>query len=241
MTARPCQIPATAVSSRKIFPKLRFSEFKDNFPNFQLRSAKAAGKEEKMDSSENCGIILRQLRKLKGLSVQQTANVIGRSTGWLWEVENGKGRCRLTNTDFEKLIAGLDGNKHRSMFKAWIANHKNYERTNKTFDGAVLKFIRKKKRLPLWEAAGRIGISAGYLSKLESGLKPVQLDMRVRIMKAYGYNPSSFKNLATDPVRSKAVPKSYKFKIISRVLGTEKLDELYDAALAAQTTGEQNV
>jgi len=33
-------------------------------------------------------------------------------------------------------------------------------------------------------------------------------------MKAYGYSPSSFKNLSTDPVRSKAVPPLFKLKIL---------------------------
>lgn len=81
-----------------------------------------------MDSLENYGIILRQLRKLAGLSVQQTAIKVGRSTGWLWEVENGSGRCRLTSEEFEHLVQVLDGSKHRSIFRTWVANHKNIQR-----------------------------------------------------------------------------------------------------------------
>lgn len=241
MTAVPCQNPATAASLRKIFPKLRFSEFEENFPNIQLCSSNTAEREEDMDSSENCGIILRQLRKLKGLSVQQTAQRIGKSTGWLWEVENGKGRCRLTTADFEKLILVLNGDSYRSMFRTWVANHKNNERVNKTFDGAVLKFIRLKKELTLLQASELSGLSCGYLSKLESGLKPVHLEKRNQLMKAYGYSPSSFKNLATDPVRSKAVPKQYKFKILSQFLSNEKLEEIYAMALSQNNKGGQNV
>ena len=60
----------------------------------------------------------------------------------------------------------------------------------------------------------------------------MQLHMRNRIMKAYGYSPTSFKNLATDPIRSQAVPKEYKFKILSRLLSDEKLDEIYSQALS---------
>jgi len=65
--------------------------------------------------------------------------------------------------------------------------------------------------------------------------------MRNKIMKAYGYSPSSFKNLASDPVRSKAVPKEYKFKIISQILNSEKLDEIYSLVLSHNFLGGQNV
>lgn len=241
MTPSPCQNPATAVSSRKIFPKLSFSEFKETFPNIQLRSSKTAEREEIMDSLENSGIILRQLRKIAGLSVQNAAQLIGRSSGWLWEIESGSGRCRLTPEEFEKIVQALNGSKHRPMFRTWVANHKNLERIDKTFDGAVLKFIRKKKDITLKQAAKLTGLSCGYLSKMESGSKPIQLEMRNKIMKAYGYSPSSFKNLATDPVRSKAVPKEYKFKIISQILNSEKLDEIYSLALSHNFLGGQNV
>ena len=41
------------------------------------------------------------------------------------------------------------------------------------------------------------------LSKLENGGRPVTLERRNQMMAAYGYHQSSFKNLSTDPVRSK--------------------------------------
>ena len=47
------------------------------------------------------------------------------------------------------------------------ANHKNAERVDRTFDGAVLKHLRVKKQLRLRDAAMAIGVSASYLSKIE--------------------------------------------------------------------------
>ncbi len=185
-----------------------------------------------MDSLENHGIILRELRRLAELSVQQAAIKIGKSSGWLCEVETGSGRCRLKSSEFDRIVQILDGVQYRSMFRTWVANHKNAERVDKTFDGAILKFIRRKKELSLQTAARLAGVSCGYLCKLENGTKPTSLDLRNRIMTAYGYSPSSFKNFATDPVRSKAVPKEFKFKILKHVLSNEKLDEIYSSALS---------
>ena len=181
-----------------------------------------------MESLENHGIIIRELRKLSGLSVQKAAKILGHSTGWLWEVECGSGRCRLTTSEFDRIVDVLDGAKHRPMFRIWVANHKNDERKDKSFEGAVLKFIRKKKGLRLSAAANLSGLSCSYLSKLECGIKPMTLEWRNRILKAYGYQPSSFKNLATDPVRSKAVPTQYKIDILMRRLEANHLEKLFE-------------
>jgi transcriptional regulator with XRE-family HTH domain len=127
------------------------------------------------------------------------------------------------------------------MFRTWVANHKNSERTDKTFDGAVLKFIRKKKELNLKTAAALAGVSYGYLCKLECGCRPMTLQLRNRIMTAYGYSPSSFKNLSTDPIRSKTVPREYKFTILKRLLSSEQLEEIYSQALSKNLLGGKNV
>jgi transcriptional regulator with XRE-family HTH domain len=179
---------------------------------------------------ENHGLIIRNLRKLAGLSVRATAKKIGRSTGWLSEIENSRGKARLTEREFERIVALLDGAKHRASFRIWVANHKNRERTVKTFEGAVLKFIRIKKGLGLVAGAKATRLSVGYLSKIETGAKPVTLEMRNRILKAYGYSPSSWKNLATDPVRSKAVPLRYKLDILLNDLSEKEVEAVFNFA-----------
>jgi transcriptional regulator with XRE-family HTH domain len=224
-TLVPCRFPATAASLRKIFPKFEFSEVRENFPTVRIFNSKRT---EREDSMENHGLIIRQLRKRAGLTIHAAAKKLDRSVGWLSEVENGRGAARLTEREFERIVDALDGAKHRALFRIWVANHKNRARAAKTFDGAVLKFIRVKKELGLIEAAQETGLSVGYLSKIETGAKPVTVEMRNRILAAYGYSPSSWKNLATDPVRSKAVPLRYKLEILLSGLSERQIETVFD-------------
>ena len=46
-------------------------------------------------------------------------------------------------------------------------------------------------------------------------------------MKAYGYSPSSFKNLSTDPVRSKAVPLKFKLEILLGQLQEQEIEAVF--------------
>lgn len=169
-----------------------------------------------MNHLNNHGLVIRELRKRNGLSIQKTALLIEKSVGWLCEIENGLGTSRLRQDEFDRITGILGGANDRHMFKTWIANQKNLERINSEFDGAVLKYIRMKKKIKLADASRLTGFSKGYLSKLENGWKPVSLNLRNQIMTSYGYSPTSFKNLCTGPERSKAVPSYFKFKILMR-------------------------
>jgi transcriptional regulator with XRE-family HTH domain len=176
---------------------------------------------------ENYGVIVKHLRHLNGLSVQQAAKKIGRSKGWLSEIENDSGRSRITEKEFSRIVVILEGVQHQAMFKTWVANFKNRERTDTTFDGAVLKFIRLKKNLSLNEASKLLGLSTSQISKLENGCKSISYELRNKIMIAYGYSPSSFKNLATDPHRSKVVPQYYKLEILLKKLNQSQIEEVF--------------
>jgi transcriptional regulator with XRE-family HTH domain len=176
---------------------------------------------------ENYGLIIRRLRGLSGLDLRATARKIERSVGWLSEVENGKGKARLTEPEFNRIVDLLNGQRHRPMFRTWAAAHKKRDKTRTNLEGAVLKYIRTKKELSLKEAAHATSLSYSYLSKLETGEKPVTLDMRNRILAAYGYSSSSWKNLATDPVRSKAVPQAYKLRILLSALDDQKIEAVF--------------
>lgn len=188
---------------------------------------------------DNYGLIIQHLRTLSGLSVQQTAKKINRSVGWLSEIENNSGRCRLTETEFNRIVEVLNGKKHRATFKTWIAGFKNRERLEKVFDGAVLKFIRIKKGLSLERASKLAKLSKAQLSKMENGLKPVSFEIRNQIMIAYGYSPTSFKNLSSDPVRSKAVPIEFKLTILLNALGDDQIANVFQ--YAQSFLGDPNV
>ena len=73
---------------------------------------------------ENHGLIIRELRKLQGLSVRKAACRIHRSIGWLSEFENAKGTARLTEAEFDRIVAIFDGSRHKSMFRTCLTNHK---------------------------------------------------------------------------------------------------------------------
>lgn len=191
-----------------------------------------------MESSDNYGMLIRILRKRAGLNVRKASQLLGRSTGWLSEIENAVGSARLTEQEFDRIVELLGGKSQRSQFKTWIARIKNQNRNNSEFDGAVLKFIRLKTGYSLVNASKLLKISKGYLSKLENGVFEVSLERRNEMMIAYGYSPSSFKNLSTDPVRSKAVPNELKFSILIRSLKPEDANAFFERAVETLKTGK---
>jgi transcriptional regulator with XRE-family HTH domain len=191
-----------------------------------------------MNPLENHGMIIREIRRIQNMSVRNAAARINRSVGWLSEIENGRGTARLTENEFDRIVIEFNAAKYRPMFKTWIANHKNQQRIDKTFDGAILKHIRIKAGYCLKAAAKRVGISAGYLSALENGLRPMTLAMRYKVMRSYGYNPKSFKNLHSDPIKSRAVSPEYKIRIPLKTMSPEQIRSLLQTAL--QTCYGQN-
>ena len=197
-----------------------------------------------MSSLENHGVIIRHLRQRKELSLRKCSNIINKSIGWLSEVENASGNSKLTEEEFDRIVSTLGGDKDRAMFKTWVAKHKNKDNGDKTFDGAVLRYIRKKKGISLVDASASTGLSIGYLSKLETGLKAMTLELRNLIMQAYGYRPSSFKNLSKDPKRSKAVPIEYKLNILLKKMSEDEIKDIFNTISSnhlTTQTGGQNV
>lgn len=183
-----------------------------------------------MEGNENYGLILKILRQKSGLSVREHSKRINKSPGWLSEVENGRGLAKLSESEFERIIALLGATGHRAYFKTWVANHRNAERVDRSMEGAILKFVRVKKGLRLEVVAANAAVSACYLSRVENGHKPPPLELRNRILIACGYSPTSFKNLSSDPIKSRAVPYSYKLNILLKKLPEEKIAEVFGFA-----------
>lgn len=142
----------------------------------------------------NYGIIIRHLRKLNGLTVQQCALKIGRSKGWLSEVENGRGRCRLAEEEFNRIVERFGAAKQRPMFKTWVANSKNAQLASNIFEGPALRAIRLKKKMTLAFASDAMGTSPSRLSKIETGQLRISRTIRNQILVTYNYSPASFKN-----------------------------------------------
>ena len=193
-----------------------------------------------VDTTNHYGLIIKHLREHSRLSVHKLAERIGKSTGWVSEVENSRGTSRLRDTEFQRIVELLDGVKHREMFRTWIAQDKNRERVDRTFDGAVLKFIRIKKQMRLKDAACSSGLSVSVISKIESGIIEVTAELRNKIMIAYGYSPSSFKNLSSDPVRSKIVPLRFKLEILMQQMSEAEIETLFNFVRDLKTNNQSN-
>lgn len=177
---------------------------------------------------DNYGLIVKQLRLLNQLTLKNAAKKIGKSEGWLCEIENNRGLSRIKLHEFDRIVKTLNGQKHKELFKTWVAIEKNKEKVDRTFDGAVLKYIREQKGLTLKTASVKTQLSKSYLTNLENGFRPVTLELRNKIMVAYGYSPSSFKNLSTDEKRSKAVPAAYRINVLMKKLQEHDLQEVLE-------------
>lgn len=180
----------------------------------------------------NYGVVLRKLRELNQLPIKQAAKIIGRSPGWLSEIENDRGEARIGLEEFERIVVAYGGQKHRDKFKIWIANAHKPEKAKVplSFDGAILKYLREKADLSIEAAASSNKISDGYLSKLENGRKPISLQLRNRLLQTYGYSPSSYKNFMTADKRAKNIPIRYKLNILLMQMNDDLIEKIFSFA-----------
>ena len=181
-----------------------------------------------MSTNLNNGVVIRQLRKLEGMSVREFSKKIGRSTGWLSDVENCTGKCHAPKEELNRIVELLGAAKRRPLFRTWVANSKRFDHVDRSMEGAVLKHVRLKKGLTLDALASKIKLSKWQLSRVENGHTAPTVEQRKEVLVACGYSPSSFKNLYADPERSKVVPARLKLGIILNRLPEEKLLQIYE-------------
>lgn len=179
---------------------------------------------------DHYGIILRKLREINQLTVKNAAQKIGRSSGWISQIENGKGLVRLDETEFERIVGLYNGEAYRKQFGAWISRSKMNKKTIEyvSFDGSILKYLRNKGGLTLIEAAKTAGISFGHLSDLENGEKCVSEEIKNRLMKVYGYSPLSFRNFTGEDKRAKNIPVRYKLDLVLRKLKDSDIEAVFN-------------
>ena len=183
---------------------------------------------------DNYGVILKKLRLVNRLTITEAAKKIGKSTGWISEAENAKGATRIFPDEFERVVIAYGGDAYRKQFGGWIAKATQQESTglrDPSFGGSVLKYLRNKKRMSLKEAASQAGLTYSYISYLETGKKRLSPALRDRLMKVYGYSPSSFKNFASEDKRAKNVPVRFKLDALLKQLNSEKIETIFKFAL----------
>ena len=125
------------------------------------------------------------------------------------------------------------GEAYRKQFGIWVAkqHRPNKSQAEVSYSGAVLKYLRKKAKLTVVEVANRAALSKSYISYLETGVKPVSIELRNRLLAIYGYSPSSFKNFTTEDKRAKNIPVRYKLEILLGQLDESGIDRIYAAAV----------
>ncbi len=187
----------------------------------------------------NYGVVLRKLREINQLPLKQAAKHIGKSAGWLSEIENGKGFARIHPQEFERIVAAYSGEAYRKQFGIWIAKaHVPIKSKEIKLDGAILKHLREKAEYTLEEVATETDLSKCYLSYIENGLKPLPAKLKDRLMRLYGYSPSSFKNFATEDKRAKNIPTRYKLTALIKQLDESAIEKVFSFAL--ENSGTKN-
>lgn len=176
------------------------------------------------------GIILRKLRELNFFTIKQAAKKIGRSSGWISQIENGKVVVRLDYAEFERIVAVYNGEPYRKQFGAWIARAKVNEETSReiSYNGPILKYLRRKANLTLETVAKKAEISFGHLSDLENGEKRVSENLKNRLMKIYGYSPASFRNFTGEDKRASSIPIRYKLNILLGKLTSGDIEKVFN-------------
>ena len=180
----------------------------------------------------NYGVVLKRLRKDRGLTIKQASESINRGVGWLSEVENAKGTARINAHEFERIVRAYGAAYEPQKFSGWttLEAKMNKKRTLQ-FDGAILKFLRQKAKLSLTQASKILLFGNGYLSDIENGRKSVNLKLRNKIMEVYNYSPSSFKNFNSEDKRAKNIPVKFKLNIVLNHLDEIALGEILEVAL----------
>ncbi|MER2513213.1 MAG: helix-turn-helix transcriptional regulator [Nitrosomonas ureae] len=188
---------------------------------------------------DHYGVILRKLRELKRLPIKQAAKHIGRSAGWLSEVENGRGYARLRPAEFERIVEAYGGEMYRKHFGLWIAKSKSptpLDSENVCLNGAILKYLRKKAKMTLAQAGQSVGLSGRTISAMELGKRTIRPELKDQLTRLYGYSPSSFKNFTTEDKRAKNIPALYKLNLLIHQLDPANIERVFAFALQNTTS-----
>lgn len=190
----------------------------------------------------NYGLVIRRLRRLNGLNLREAAKKMNKSPGWLSEIENQKGKSRLSKDEFDCIVHLFNGDRHRKHFYRWTGKElkKSKSKNETIFDGAVFRHLRNKKQLNLKQAAVALGLSKSQLSNIETGRRTVDEDRKAKIMALYGYKRESFKNFSTNDKRGSSIPSQYKLDIVLRLLSEEIKAKVLDFAIGLHNAGGAN-
>ncbi|MBC85862.1 MAG: hypothetical protein CL677_01690 [Bdellovibrionaceae bacterium] len=182
---------------------------------------------------DNHGVILKYVREQKGLTQRAAAKLADRSPGWLSEVENLRGKSRVSEPEFQRILKAWGNTLDRKKLSTAILQFKNSKSNNvRIFDGAIYKYLREKKNISLGKAASLLGLSKSHLSNIECGKRKITKEQTKKLQTYYGHTPTSFSNLAKNDRRRGTVPSIYKITVLLKSLTCTELDELFNSAIS---------
>ncbi|WP_337543548.1 MULTISPECIES: helix-turn-helix transcriptional regulator [Acidaminococcus] len=127
---------------------------------------------------------IRYWRLQKGISVRTISLAVGRSPGWLTQVEQGSIKS-IPDDDLLE-IARVLGMKLRDLIKPIPEAIMAVSRDEAAFGLQNLEKLRKKKRLTVPQFNDRLGLSKGHLHRVLAGYNRFGIKAWWQISKALG-------------------------------------------------------
>ncbi len=181
----------------------------------------------------NHSVIIKKMRKDSNLSIKLAAQRVGKSTGWLSEVENAK--MNINKETFLQLVNCYGLEKELRRYQLWATSHRKQEEGSKVwYEGAIYKHLRCTKKLSLIQAAQLLGVSKSHLSNIEVGRRKVDPEFKSKILEVYGYKRASFHNYVNRKDRADNIPVEFRLKILIRNLAQENLEKVFEFAQTLQ-------
>lgn len=127
---------------------------------------------------------IRYYRIMKGISVATISLGVGRSSGWLTQVEQGA--IKTVPDDVLIEIAGILGLKLRDLVKPAPEVVMNVSREEAEFGLRNLEKLRKHWKLTVPQLNKRLGLSKGHLHRVLAGYTQFGIRTWWKISKALG-------------------------------------------------------
>jgi len=112
---------------------------------------------------KNRGATLRRLRELNKLSQRDAAHLVNCSVGWLSGIENDIPTCKITDEKLAELLSKYNYDSYKRDIQGWLSRV-NSHRQEFTFEGATLKYLRKKSGKSLEEVADLVKMSVAQIA-----------------------------------------------------------------------------
>lgn len=182
---------------------------------------------------DSYGTIIKKVRNSENLTLKEAALKLNVSVGWLSEVENNRGKAKLTKQKYEEIINLLNGKKYKPLFGRWVLAESKKEKCLPLLIGPTLKHYRKRANLKQSEAAHLLGFSTAYLSLVENGQELLSDKRLNQVLTLYNVSFKQYSQcIMPTNERSKRVPSKYRLDYLMSGMNESKIQKIYQYALS---------